>query len=60
MIATPIGRAMHTMSITDVKEEKTMLTYRIYIYMQYVGTLTLNSEAWKEIASTEGVTLKIA
>jgi hypothetical protein len=37
-----------------------MLTYRIYIYMQYVGTLTLNSEAWKEIASTEGVTLKIA
>ena len=37
-----------------------MLTYRIYIYMQYVGTLTLNSEAWKEIANTDGVTLKIA
>lgn len=37
-----------------------MLTYRIYIYYQYVGTLTLSSEAWKELAKEEGVTLAIA
>ena len=37
-----------------------MLTYRIYIYFQYVGTLTLTADAWKEIASEEGVTLAIA
>lgn len=37
-----------------------MLSYRIYIYYQYVGTLTLSSEAWKMLAQEEGVTLKIA
>jgi hypothetical protein len=37
-----------------------MLTYRIYIYYQYVGTLTLGAEAWRELAKEEGVTLRIA